>query len=138
MTTTNEIAGPVLDFSGWDAMVIEGLERELGEQHIVARTARRIVAKGLSLDGASKSSGFREGFNWGRSSHAVTTRVIWDIGFTDNVGGTFNVVLVGGTTTYTKCNPYDRVPATSGKTSWSIQAIDESRAALGWKIEHAE
>jgi hypothetical protein len=39
---------------------------------------------------------------------------------------------VGQTITYTKSNPYDRVPKDGGVEQWTLQATDDAKAALEW------
>jgi hypothetical protein len=118
----------------WNEIIINDLISELGESHIVTRVAKRIAAKGFELLDVQKRKGVREGFNWGRSSHAERRVTIREINFAhpENPAETFSVLAVSQIINYTKCNPYDRVPEHNGVEQSTIQAMDDAKAALGW------
>jgi len=118
----------------WNEIIINDLISELGESHLVTRVAKRIAAKGFELLDVQKRKGVREGFNWGRSSHAERRVTIREINFAhpENPAETFSVLAVSQIINYTKSNPYDRVPEHNGVEQSTIQAMDDAKAALGW------
>ncbi len=120
----------------WNGFVLESLALEdTSPNQITLRVARRIAALGMNLLHVGRKNGVREGFNWGRSSHGVSQNVIWTISFEDSNSAEHVVNVVVTTTNYAKRNPYDRTPKTNGQPSHVIMANDETKTALGWKIE---
>ncbi len=119
----------------WNDAIIGELTGELGDNHLVTRTARRIAAKSFELLEVQKTNGVREGFNWGRSSYGERRVTLRHINFAhpENPAETFTIVAVGQTVTYTTCNPYDRAPKGNGQEQWTIQATDDVKALLGWR-----
>lgn len=123
--------------AAWNDDFIASLRIKAGPQHLATRAAERIAAKGFDLLHVTKQAGRPESFGWGRSSRACMDRTIWTLQFSDETGvPEFHVAVVGIATTYTKRNPYDRVPSSNGKVSWSMQANDETKAVLGWATAH--
>lgn len=118
----------------WNKIILGEISNDLGESHIVTRAAKRIAAKGFELLEMHQTKGLREGFNWGRSSHAERSVTLCHINFArpENPAETFTVIAVGQTITYTKSNPYDRVPEHNDVEQWTLQAADHAKAALGW------
>ncbi len=118
----------------WNAEILSVVAAEdTSPNQIVTRTAQRVASKGFILADVKQQPGISEGFNWGRSSHGVTRKTLWTVTFTRDTGDDeYTVVVVLSTTTYERRNPYDRVPADHGKTSFGIQATDATKAVLGW------
>ena len=118
----------------WSENMLRGIrEDDKTDSKIATRVAERLIAKGFALAHYTEEAGFREGFNWGRSSHGVTTRRIWVIFFEDESGAEFSVTICLSRVSYTRRNPYDRVPANDGKETFSIQATDDVKTTLGWQ-----
>ena len=118
----------------WNEIILGELVAEFGESHLVTRVAKRIAAKGFELLEVQKTSGMREGFNWGRSSYGERRVTLRHINFAhpENPGEAMAVIAVSQTITYTRCNPYDRAPKHNGVEQWTLQAKNDAKAALGW------
>lgn len=100
------------------------------ENQSVVKACTRIAAKGFHLIDARCTTN-REGFNWGRSSHGETRKVIWSITFENDANEEFSVCLIDQIISYTKCNPHDKAPKASRSVSFLANAA--TKAALEWK-----
>lgn len=118
----------------WNTEILASVTEDFGAEHIATRTAQRIAAKGFSLVDVKKTKGAREGFNWGRSSFGETNNTLYIITFENAANEEFGVTIIGRVISYTKRNPYDRVPADNGKESFIVNPHNEAtKKVLGWK-----
>ena len=117
-----------------DTVLDELRNHDTSPDKIATRVAERIATKGFALLPVTSKAGLREGFNWGRSSHGVSQNTLWTVGFLDAEGTEHDVVIVVNVITYTKSNPYDRVPKNNGVPSYRIQAVDATKRVLGWEV----
>jgi hypothetical protein len=123
------------DVAHWYEFVVGNFESEdTSPDKIVTRTAHRIASKGFELLHIVKSYRATEAFAWGRSSDAKVLKEQWEIGFANDEGGEF-AMLVRVDTCYqvNKRNPYDKKGPSTKPSIGFIPKDRESRKALGMK-----
>jgi len=99
----------------------------------IAEAAKRIEAKGFTIELAAAKAGYSENMGCGRSSSVTVQRFTGIIEFSANDGEIWGRVDVTGTQqTFVKRNPNDRAPKSMGESA-VFTADAATKKLLDWR-----